>query len=400
MRQRITKRVVDNAEPAEKDQFIWDSDAHGFGAKITPQGARVYLLQYRFAGRLRRYTIGRHGSPWTAEAARTEAIRLLRQVADGIDPATVKAAERRDPSFAEFAERYLTEHAVLHKKPRSTAYDRDLLRLHILPAIGRRQLAAIVCENIARLHRSMASMPITANRALALIAAMFGHAARWGLVAEGTNPCRKVKKYPEKSRERFLSEVELARLGAALAEAEAGYSPPAAIATIRLLLFTGARKSEILGLRWEYVNFERAMLRLPDSKTGAKSIYLSEPALEVLAGLPRDPTNPYVLHGKKHGAPLVNVEKTWHRVRAAAGLDAVRLHDLRHSFAAVGAGAGLGLPIIGALLGHTQASTTERYAHLAADPLRAANEAIGRRLAAAINGRQAEVVAFRQGSLR
>lgn len=394
MRQRITKRTADAVEPTKKDQFLWDTEVKGFGLKVTPRAVRIYLVQYRFAGRLRRYTIGQHGSPWTAETARAEALRLLRELAGGIDPAEAKSAQKRDPSFAQFAERYLAEHAVLHKKPRSFAYDRDLLRLHILPVLGSRKLSVISRTDIARLHQAMASMSITANRALALIASMFRHAARWGLIAEGTNPCVTIKKYPEKSQERFLSEVELARLGEALAAAEAGLSPPAAIAAIRLLIVTGARKSEILNLRWDYVDFERALLRLPDSKTGAKSIYLNAPALEILAGVQRD-TNPFVLAGKKHNAPLVNVEKTWCRVRSIAGLEGVRLHDLRHSFAAVGAGAGLGLQIIGKLLGHTQTSTTERYAHLAADPLRAANEAIGRRINAAMSGNRADIAAIR-----
>lgn len=398
MRGKIVKRVIDSIEPGSRDQLLWDRDLSGFGLKITPNGARIYLLQYQFAGRVRRYTIGRHGSPWTAELARGEALRLLRLVAAHIDPAEARETEKKDPLFCEFAERYLREHAALHKKPRSAAFDRDLLRLHILPAIGARKLGTITRADIARLHQGMAGKAITANRALALVAAMFGHAARWNLVTEGTNPCVNIKKYPERSRERFLAGAELARLGEALnAIGEAGMSPRSAIAAIRLLILTGARKSEILGLRWEHVDFERAALRLPNSKTGAKSIYLSAPALKILGSLPRLPGNPYVLPGEKEGAPIVNMAKTWARVRTLAGLSGVRLHDLRHSFAAVGAGSGLGLPIIGALLGHTQASTTARYAHLAADPLRAANEAIGRHIAAAMQGTRAELAELRKG---
>ena len=158
------------------------------------------------------------------------------------------------------------------------------------------------------------------------------------------------------------------------------------IAAIRLLLFTGARLGEILGLRWNHVDFERACLRLPDSKTGQKVLYLSAPALEVLAGLPRLDGNPHVICGEREGAHLVNLEKPWRRLRARSGLDDVRLHDLRHSFASFGAAGGLSLPMIGKLLGHTQAATTERYAHLAADPIRAANEAIGERIAAVMKG--------------
>lgn len=231
----------------------------------------------------------------------------------------------------------------------------------------------------------MASKAITANRALALIAAMFAHAVRWNLLPEGTNPCARIKKYPEQSRERFLSQAELARLGEALTTVECrGSSPQSAIAAIRLLILTGARKSEILELRWQHVDLERTALRLSDSKTGAKVIYLNAPAIDVLRSLSPVEGNEYVLPGERRGRPIVNLAKTWARVIKLAQLPGVRLHDLRHSFAAIGAGSGLGLPIIGALLGHTQAATTARYAHLAADPLRAANEAIGLQIAAAL----------------
>jgi integrase len=385
MRQKITKRAVDGAELAARDLFLWDTEVSGFGLKVTPSGNRIYILQYRFGGRVRRYTIGRHGSPWTPEQARGETVRLLGLVAGGSDPGEARQEQTADPTFAEFADRYLREHAELHKKKRSIELDRYLLRSYLLPALGSKKLGKIGRPDIARMHQGMARTPVIANRALTLTAAMFALAVRWGAAPEGTNPCLYVKKYREQSRERFLSEVELARLGDALAQVERSeLSPPAAIAAIRLLILTGARKTEVLTLRWEYVDFERALLRLPDSKSGAKTIYLSAPALELLSSAPRRADNPNVLPGKKAGAHLVNVEKTWRRVRALAGLDDVRIHDLRHSFAAVGAGSGLGLPIIGALLGHTQASTTARYAHLAADPLRAANEAIGRRISTAM----------------
>jgi integrase len=385
MRLKITKRMVDNIEPAPRDQFLWDTDVSGFGLKITPKGGRIYLLQYRFAGRLRRYTIGKHDAPWMPERARGEARRLLGLIIDGIDPAAVKEQQKADPTFDDFSERYLREHAELHKKKRSVELDRYLIRSHILPAVGTKKLGTITRNDVARMHHGMADKPVIANRALTLVAAMYAHAVRWGVLPEGTNPCRHVQKYRERPRSRFLSEVELTRLGDALGQIElAGTSPPAAIAAIRLLVLTGARKSEVLELKWEFVEFERALLRLPDSKTGAKVIYLSAPTLGLLSSLPHLGGNPYVLPGEKLGAHLVNVEKTWRRVRTLADLADVRIHDLRHSFAAIGAGSGLGLPIIGALLGHTQASTTARYAHLAADPLRAANEAIGRRIAEAM----------------
>jgi integrase len=184
--------------------------------------------------------------------------------------------------------------------------------------------------------------------------------------------------------ERFLSPKEIAQLATALAAEVDQTGNPYPAAAIRLLLLTGARRSEIVGLRWSYVDVERRCLHLPDSKTGAKVIFLSPPALELLTRLPRDTANPFVFPGKRAASGIVGVDKIWFRVRAAAGLPDVRLHDLRHSFASMAAGGGLSLPVIGALLGHKHAATTARYAHLAADPLKAANDLIGKRIAEAM----------------
>jgi integrase len=319
MQAKITKRAIDATGPGSGDQFLWDRDVRGFGLKVTPAGAKIYVLQYRCKGRLRRYTIGRHGSPWTAEEARAEAIRLLAQVVRGDDPADAKHADRADITFAAFADRYLKEHADLHKKKRSAALDRQLLRSHILPAIGTRRLAQVSRTDVARMHRSLAETPIAANRALNLTSAMLTRAERWGLRPEGSNPCRNIEKFKERSRQRFLSEVEIARLGSALAKAEQTGSPPAAIAAIRLLILSGCRKGEVLTLEWRWVNFERSLIELPDSKTGAKAVYLNAPAAGLLASLPRFVDNPYALPGERPGAHLVNIEKTWRRVRKRRG---------------------------------------------------------------------------------
>ena len=201
---------------------------------------------------------------------------------------------------------------------------------------------------------------------------------------ETDNPTKGVKKTPVKKMERYLSDEEIARLAVAL-EAEtkkSGSQYPAA--AIKLLLLTGARRGEITGLQWQNVDLGRKCLRLPDSKTGAKVIFLNEAALEILQYLPRLKNNLYVIPGTRAGGPFVGIDKIWHRVRASAGLRDVRLHDLRHSFASVAVGGGLSLPIIGALLGHKHAATTARYAHLAAAPLRAANDEVGAKITAAM----------------
>jgi integrase len=251
--------------------------------------------------------------------------------------------------------------------------------------------------DIARLHHSLSATPYQANRLLAVLRKLFNWAEARGYRQDASNPCRHVERNPEKARERFLSAAELARLGAALDEAgRAGEVSPWMVAAMRLLVLTGARLSEILTLRWDHVALDRAELRLPDSKTGAKTIHLPPPAVELLAALPRLAGNPFVICGRREGRHLVNLEKPWRAVRARAGLDDVRLHDLRHSFASVAAAGGMSLPVIGALLGHSQPATTARYAHLAADPLKAAAAAIGERLAGAMQPGGAEVVPLRR----
>ncbi len=206
---------------------------------------------------------------------------------------------------------------------------------------------------------------------------MFNLAERWGMRPEGSNPVRHVEKYRENKVERYLSPQELDRLERVLSEGEGnGSENPFVIAAIRLLLCTGARLGEILTLKWGYVDLDRALISLPDSKTGRKPIYLNSLAVEVLAGLPRVEGNPYVIVGDKPGAHLVNIRKPWYRIRKLTGIDDVRIHDLRHTFASIAVSAGMSLPLTGRLLGHRKSVTTERYAHLADDPVRAANEAV------------------------
>src|SRR5829696_1188480 len=210
---------------------------------------------------------------------------------------------------------------------------------------------------------------------------MFNWAGRRG----DKNPCVGIERFQERKRRRYLSSAELARLGAALVKAEdEKLTSPYVIAAIRLLVFTGARLNEILTLRWDHVDLERGWLNLSDSKTGAKTIYLNGAAQRLLTALPRIEGHPFVVPGERQGRHLINLEKPWRKIREVAQLPDVRLHDLRHSFASVGAGAGLGLPVIGALLGHAHAATTARYAHLASDPLQQAVDLIGQRLEAAL----------------
>jgi integrase len=382
---KITKRAVDAFHSNGTDQFLWDRELKGFGLKVTAGGNKVYILQYRKGGRgapTKRVTIGRHGA-LTPEQARKEAALLASAIAHGSDPAAVRAAAKAAPTVTALAQRFLVEHAATKTKERTAAEYRRLIANIVLPTIGRKRVRDVTRADISRLHHERRDTPYDANRALAVLSKMFTLAEKWGERAEGSNPCRHVERFTERRRERMLSANEFARLADAL---KAAAGSPYIIAAIKLLIFTGARLSEILNLKWEWVDFERGEARLPDSKTGAKTLHLPAPALAVLAELPRVEGNPYIIVGNVTGARLVNLQKSWRAIRKAAGLPDVRLHDLRHAFASVAASSGMGLPIIGKILGHTQAVTTQRYAHLASDPVKAAAATVAAKIADAMQG--------------
>jgi integrase len=385
-----------------------------------PSGKKVYVAQYRQARRTRRCTIGEHGL-LTPDEARTEAKKLLGDAARGLDPIGQRRAARAVPLFREAVSEFMRTHVAAKRKPRTLESYETLLRLYILPAIGSMPLTQIRRANVSKMHSS-AGHPGAANRALTVLSSIWNWATReYEDVELPPNPAKGVKRNPEQGHERFLSTDELARLGDALARAEtiglpypvddtkpgAKHAPkpenrlrkldPFAAAAIRLLLFTGARLREILHARWGYVDFERGLLNLPDSKTGKKSIFLSAAALDVLSTLPRLEGNDFIFPGEKDGAPRADLKRPWEAVTQAAGLEGLRLHDLRHSFASIGAGGGLGLPIIGKLLGHSTPAMTAKYAHLDNDPMRRAVNQIGNTISAAMNRTpSAEVVPIKR----
>jgi integrase len=403
---RLTKRAVDAATATTGAIIIWDDNVKGFGLRVAAGGTKSYILSYR-AGRGRhapqhRITIGRHGSPWTPEMARREALRLLGDVAKGGNPADARRAEARIMTLADLCALYLAEGAR-HKKPATVRADHARIRNHILPVLGRLRIDQITRADVERMVRDVtagrtaAPTPKrqgrgrlaqggqgTAGQALAVLGAVMSFAIARGLLDD--NPARGVKKLPIRKMERFLSDAEIARLADALDRETARSTDPYPAAAIRLLLFTGCRRSEILGLHWEWVDFEHAIIVLPHSKTGRRPVYLNAPALDVLVNLPRQQGNLHVICGHTEGGAYVGLHKVWRRVCETAQLSGVRMHDLRHSFASIGASAGMGLPIVGKLLGHAQPATTARYAHLADDPARRAAEAIGSRIAAAMAG--------------
>ncbi len=415
MKAKIIQQTVKAARPGAADWFLWDTEIKGFGLKVTPAGNRIYILQYRCDGRLRRYTIGKHGSPWTPQKARTEAARLRGLIAGRTDPAEAKAESRRDITVAELCDVYLAE-GVATKKASTVAMDRSRIERHIKPLLGRKRVRAVTRADVERFMQDVAAGKTAcdektgfrgrsivkggrgvAARTVGLLGAIFTFAVGRGF--RGDSPARGVKRFQDGKNERFLSAAELARLGGALNAAEREGENSLAVAAIKLLALTGCRKAEILTLRWENVDFERACLRLPDSKTGQKVVPLGAPARELLAGLARMEGNPHVITGAKAEGHFVGLQKVWNRVRDRAGLADVRLHDLRHSYAAVGAAGGDSLVVIGALLGHRDHGSTHRYAHLSDDPVQAAADRISSRIAAAMTGDDgsgSEVVPFRK----
>jgi len=380
MAERLTKRVVDAAEVGTKDRYIWDTSLKGFGLKVTPSGRKVYLVQYRLGGRkgrTRRVTLGQHGT-LTTEEARGLAKKNLGQVSSGTDPAVELDKMRAGSSMTALLDRFDEQHIEVKLKPKSQEDYRRNIRLYIKPALGHMLVHQVTRQDVARLHHSLREKPYVGNRVISVLSKFFNWCEKFGYREEGKNPSRYIDKYKEKKRQRFLSKIEQERLNLALEQARSeGVISEYAIYAIQLLCLTGARLGEILKLKWEYVNWEKGTLDLPDSKTGEKSIYLNEAAKDTLAKIMRQVDNPYVICGAKRGEHIVNLQKSWRRIRSMADLNDVRLHDLRHTFASIAVSSGMSLPLIGALLGHSQPRTTARYAHLASGPLRDAVEKIG-----------------------
>ncbi len=433
---KITKRTVDLSIPEARRFVVWDTELPGFGLRVEPSGTKSFIVRYRAEGGGRnapqRYmTVGKSGA-LTPDEARRKARETLGAVAVGKDPADKLATARREMTVADLCDLYLEAAPSLPTrrggpmKASTLRGGRSLAASHIKPLLGAKRISSVEAKDIERFLVDVATGKTrapegargkrgghttrggkgAATHSVEWLSAAFSYARRLGMVK--FNPCHGVAKFPARKIERFLSTEELERLGAAMREAETTGIPwepdptkntkhapkpenrfvkldPGALAAIRLLLLTGARRGEILRLRWEWVDLERGILFLPDSKTGKKAIILNGPATAILEGLPR--VGPWVIPGVDTETPRTDLKKTWATLCGRAKLDGVRLHDLRHTHASFGVSAGFGLPIVGKLLGHTQPQTTARYAHLDADPVRRASDAIGKTLSDALDGR-------------
>ena len=373
---KLTKRNVDAADIRPAEYFLWDQDVPGFGLRVLRSGRKSYVVQYRAGRRPRRISLG-PSTVLTCEQARTRAITIIAAVRNGADPAADRDAGRCAITVKELSERFDREHISIRVKASTAKEYRRNLERFILPALGRFTVTGITRADVAKFHHDLRHIPYQANRCLEVVSKMFNLAEMWGLRPDGSNPRKHIRKYPEEKRERFLSAAELGRVGEVLREMECeGIELPSAILAARLLILTGCRLNEVMTLKWEHVHLAEKVLRLTDSKTGAKVVHLGQPAADLLRAAERIDGNPWVITGSLEGKRLSDLQPFWQRVRARAGLKDVRIHDLRHTFASTAVASGQGLPMIGKLLGHSQVQTTARYAHLAADPMRDAANSV------------------------
>lgn len=405
---RLSTTTAKAAQPEAKGYTLWDDALPGFGLYVGPGGAKTWIVKYRIGGgrgaRQGKMTIAKLGQ-MTAAEAREAASKAISKAKLGDDPREgLRFDQGEAMTVNAFLDAWQRDAAPFdrrngrRRKERSVAGDIRRIDIHVRPLIGHMRLADLTSETMRKLRSDIAEGKTareaktkprgrsistggdgTAVQVLRILKSALGFAVENEWIDR--NPMIGVKLPPTNARDTYLSDKQWERLGAALDEAEALGEHPHALNIIRLLALTGARRGEIESLRWRDVDLERGFVVLPDTKTGRAAWPLSRPALELLASLPRE-QSPYVFPAARGDGHYQGLNNVWPRIRARAGLEGVRLHDLRHSFASVGAGGGVGLPVVGKLLGHKQAATTARYAHIADDPLRAAADKIGGTIAA------------------
>lgn len=396
MSQKLSDKAVRAlTPPASGNRIIYDTEVKGFGVRVTAAGAKSFILNYRVNGRERRYTIGAYGpNEWSVGAARTEAGKRKRDIGVGIDPLAERVSARDAPTMADLFDDYIERHAV---KKRTGDEDKRKIKKELRPKFGKRHVSEITSRDMEDLHHSMKGRPYQANRTMALLSKMFSLAIKWEWRTD--NPCRGIEKYPEEKRERYLSPDEIGRLVDALSEAMNKTSANA----VKLLLLTGARRGEVLKATWDQFDLDAGIWIKPSAHTKTKKnhrVPLSAPAMQLLVDMEKYKKGEYVFPGKVRGAAITDIKKFWKEICKTAELEGVRLHDLRHTFASVLASSGLSLLVIGRMLGHTQAATTDRYSHLYDDPLREAADRVGAVVeGAAGNRKSAEVVLIGKGEI-
>ena len=391
--QKLTKTTVDKLAPGAEDYVIWDAALPGFGIRVKPSNVKSYVVQYRNrkTGASRRKTIGQHGPLLTFHKAKERARIILADALKGNDPVADDRAIREAATMRHLAADYLEQHAVPKKRLRSVKNDRSMINRIILPRLGSKKVAAVQSRDLHLLHVSMKDTPYQANRVLALLSKMLSLAVKWGWRSD--NPVKGIERFQEKRRERWLSDDELRRLLAVLAN----HQNQRAANAVRFQLLTGARLGEALKARWSDIDLERGVWTKPSHHTKQKRtehIPLSGPALVLLAEMQSkaNPTEENLFPGNVTGRPLQDIKKFWKAVITEAGISEYRLHDNRHTHASHLVSSGLSLEIVGRLLGHTNPTTTKRYAHIADSPLRAATERFGAKLDALHKDHKAEII--------
>jgi integrase len=386
--QRLTQAFVDTQAADGRDRIVFDSQVAGLGLRVTPTGTRIFVAQGRVGGRKRRVTVG-YAPDMTLSRARTEALHALAAMRSGRDPvaerrARASVAAAKGTTITALADKWMADFVRPKLKPQTASDYQKLLAKCILPTLGHLAVADISYRDVERLHVDMGKTPRRANYSVAVVRSLLNFAIKHDLRPPASNPARGIKLYRERAHERFLSEAEISAAADAIEQAEReGKVGPFGAAGLRLALFTGARSGEITAIQWEHIDWQRKLVRLPDSKTNEpRTIHLSDAAIEVLKTVPR--IGPYVIAGAVAQQPYSNLSRAWIIARAYAGLHDVRLHDLRHSYASLAAAHGVPLQMIGKLLGHKVVATTQRYAHLARDAVAAVNDELGAAMQAAI----------------
>src|SRR4051812_30096036 len=379
---KLTKTGFESLEPTAQEQVIWDGALPGFGVRIKPTGVRSYIVQYRnrHTGASKRMTIGQHGPLLTFEQAKRQARSLLADASHGQDPVEDRKHTRKAPTVADLASDYLANHAVPKKRPKSVREDRSMLDRIIVPKLGSKKVDAVGRRDIEAIHVALQDRPYQANRVLALLSKMFNLAVQWHWRSD--NPAKGINRYDEEKRDRWLSDDELRRFCRVLDE----HPNQRASNAVRLQLLTGARLGEVLKAERADFDLQRGVWTKPSHHTKQKRrehVPLSAEAQTLVSAIlsEQNAGSPYLFPGDAPGKPLQDIKKFWASVLRKTGIRSYRLHDNRHTYASHLVSSGLSLEIVGRLLGHTQASTTKRYAHVADDPLRAATDRFGQKMA-------------------
>jgi integrase len=388
MEAKITKKLVDQVQPGDREIMVFDSVLKGFVLRVSPGGTKTYAVRYRMGGRdtpLRTLKIGKHGSPWTPDQARTEAEKLLGQVSQGTDPAAErKAREVRGMTVNDLADRYLLQHVEVRNKPRTAAGVRWMLEKHIKPALGRLAVTDVTRAHIVKFHHDRKGTPRQANLLVSVLAKMFSLAEAWGVRPDSTNPCRLVERYRENARERFLSSAEVEKLGPVLSEMEeSGAVGESSANVVRLLLLTGCRRDEVRLLRWEDVDLEIGALHIRDAKAGGRVHPIGAVAMAFMAELPRYSEWVFsAVRNRKIPLPVGTLEGSWKAVREKAGISDVRLHDLRHTHGTYAGSTNANAFLVRDKLGQKTLAMTGRYVNKETDPLRELSDKVEARFTA------------------